>query len=146
MDIIFIISVGVAWIWPSSWPMRIWWPRPPSSQGMTIRKYLSRNRTRIGLEIEASLEFTGFNWKQCFGSAKDADADPAPGIQCFISMRIRLRGSSFYLNADPDPGIQHFTSVRSRLRGSSFTSMRIRICGHNFCLNADPDPGIQFLP
>jgi hypothetical protein len=115
---------------------------------MTIRhdKYLSRNRTRIGLEIEASLDFSGFIWKQCFGSAKDADADPAPGIQFFISVRIRLRVSSFYLNADPDPWLQFLPQCGSGSGDPVFTSMRIRIRGSSFYLNADLAAEIQFLP
>jgi hypothetical protein len=58
------------------------------------------------IALRVSLAFRGFIWKQCLGSAKDADADPAPGIQFFISVRIRLLVSSFYLNADPDPWLQ----------------------------------------
>ncbi len=116
------ISVGVAWIWPSSWPMRIWWPRPRSSQGMTILhdKYMSRNRTRIVLEIEVSLEFSECIWKQCFG--KDS------------KMWIRLPGSCFLPQCGSGSG------------DPVFTSMLIRIRGYKFYLNADPDPVILFLP
>jgi hypothetical protein len=110
MDIILIFSVGVAWIWPSSWPMRIWWPRPRSSQGMTIRH---DKWTRIGLEIEVSLK-------------------PGSRVPVFTSMRIRIRGSSFYLIADPAPWIQFLPQCES---GDSA-----------FCLNVDPAPRIQFLP